>query len=265
MARELFACEIFGPKDLSEHGTGTARFGANGNPYLKLFHQTTIAARAAIEAGKNFRTGPCNIQGTTKRLTNIAYAYFTPLDAVKFDSDLHCIAMASDGKIYLRRDGAPIPKLLPPDWASLFKDDVLVLDVYPGDLKKREESIGIWIDSACLAPQHINAHFERIAYYEIALPFVHRIGTDPKGIVPFDVELTVHSFAGLRVLEYAVVGDCTTLEGLAAPYDEENTQHILKIEMDLKGRTIHEFWFDYQNSDHFLPKNPELQKFEVST
>jgi hypothetical protein len=31
---------------------------------------------------------------------------------------------------------------------------------------------------------------------------------------------------GLKAFNYIVVGDCTTLQGLAAPYDEEDTTQI---------------------------------------
>jgi hypothetical protein len=34
-----------------------------------------------------------------------------------------------------------------------------------------------------------------------------------------------------KTLDYAVVGDGRTLAGLEAPYDEEETEHILKVEI----------------------------------
>jgi len=34
----------------------------------------------------------------------------------------------------------------------------------------------------------------------------------------------------LKLFDYVVIGDATSLEGLKAPYDEENTSQIFKID-----------------------------------
>ena len=61
--------------------------------------------------------------------------------------------------------------------------------------------------------------------------------------------------------DYIVVGDCSTLDGLAAPYDEENTPHVLKIERVNDGRSFVAFWFSNGNTDLFSGKTPEMQEF----
>jgi hypothetical protein len=51
------------------------------------------------------------------------------------------------------------------------------------------------------------------------------------------------------------------VDGVRAPYDEENTLHILKIEFVPEGRNILEVWFTYANKDLFSGRNTEMLKF----
>lgn len=54
-----------------------------------------------------------------------------------------------------------------------------------------------------------------IVYYEIVSPFIYRIVSESNKPKSFD---------------YIIVGDCQTISELEAPYNEENTEEILKIE-----------------------------------
>lgn len=263
---QLFRCEIFGPAELHKYTTGDAEWGLDGAPYLRLFHHTTADACSKIKASGHFRTGPYNIQGTTKQLQNVAYVYFTPLDRITTDGDLRRIAMAPGGIIQLRRDGFIPPTLLMPGWEETYKDDILQLPVYACDPSKREETIEVWIDSTMLAPQHIYRHDEDSSvYFELPHSFIHRVGTEPNRTVVFDGRNRVSHQTGLKAFDYVVVGDCTTLAGLAAPYDEEDTTHIMKIERVPDGKTLLNFWFEFGNQCLYSGQEVEIQEFQSAT
>lgn len=259
---QLFRCRIKGVADLPSFATGDARWGFDGRPYLRLFHHTTACTVPLIIKSGHFRTGAWNIQGSSKQLKNVAYAYFTPLDAIRTDGDLKRIGMSMGGTIALRRDGFTPPPLLVPDNLETFKNDILQLPVYKCDPAKREAHIELWIDAALLAPQHVYRHDEGCAvYYELPHPFIHRVGTEPGQPLVFDPHRRIHDQKGLKRFDYAVVGDCTSLAGLAAPYDEEDTTHLLKVERIPAGTTMLDFWVDRGNEDLFSGKKVELQEF----
>lgn len=259
---QLFKCRIRGPVDLCAFATGRARWEAGHPPYIELFHHTSAATVPAILSSLHFQTSPWNIQGSEKKLKNVGYAYFTPLDAIRTDTDLQKIAMAVGGHLELRRDGFVPPPVLPPDYLTRFGADILRLPVYQCDPSKREACINVWVDASVLAPQHVYRHDEGgPVYYELPHHFIHRIGTTPGGIVVFDAERAIHRQSSLKSFDYVVVGDCRSLEGLAAPYDEEDTTHILKIERAPAGSTVLDYWFAHGNTDLFTGKSIELQEF----
>jgi hypothetical protein len=260
---ELYACRIEGPANLQEFATGDAIWGPEGTPFIRLFHHTTATAQGLILDGKHFRTGDYSIQGTTKKLANVAYAYFTPLDSIQTDNDLQQIAMAKEGEITLMRDGFTPPRVLMSDWKTRFADDILVLPVFPSDLNKREARVDVLVDVAVLGPQQLYRHAQESGvFYAFSHPFIHRVGTNPGARVVFDDQRRITQQANLRKFEYLVVGDCSTLDGLRAPYDEEDTRHIMKFEDVPKGQTILAFWFQRANTDLFSPKSVQLQTFK---
>jgi len=261
---QLFKCEICGPSNIYEYSTGDAEWDEENNLYLRLFHHTTADSCEKIKLSGHFRTSPYNIQGTTKLLQNVSYVYLTPLDKITTDGDLRRIAMAPGGVIQLRRDGFEAPAFLMPGWVEAYKSDILQLPVYPCEPSKRDMSVETWADSATLAPQHIYRHDEDgIVYYELPHAFINRIGAEPKRNVLFDDRNRIHQQPGLKTFDYVVVGDCTTIAGLSAPYDEEDTTHIMKIERIPNGVTMLDFWFLHPNQDHYSGKDIELQKFHV--
>jgi len=263
---QLYRCQITGPVDLQEFATGVAEWGHSDVPYLHLYHHTTADTCPKILASGSFRTSNCNIQGTTKKLNNVAYGYFTPLDEIRYDSDLKMIAMAESGEIQLMRDGFTPPKFFPPNWRQLYKSDILELQVYPCDIKKREAKLDVWVDASVLSPQHVYRHEGNgPVYYEFPHHFIHRIGTTPGQVVVFDSDRRIHQQAGLKTFDYIVVGDCSTLDGLAAPYDEEDTTHMMKVERMVGGKSILNYWFENANQDLYTGKQVEMQEFEKST
>jgi hypothetical protein len=261
----LYECEIIGRDDLLAHATGDACFDAELVPYLRLYHHTTNETRPKLLSSGHFRASDCNIQGTTKRLINVAYVYFTPLNAITTNDDLRKIAMSEDAIIALGRDGASVAEPLLPGEARNHPNDILELDVYPSDPKKREAAIPVWINATILAPQHIYRHQVAgdPAYYEITHEFIQRVGIQPGATLPFDKNGRIDCPASLKVCEYIVVGDCTSLDGLTAPYDEENTTHILKIERVKNDQSFVTFWFSNSNTDLFSGKTPEMQQFKA--
>lgn len=222
----------------------------------------TPEARAAILAAGHFRTSPWNIQGSAKQLTNVGYTYFTPMDALTKPGDLRRVAMDHAGVIQLRRDGFDPPPVLFDNWQTAYANDILELPVYASDPAKRAARIDVWIDAALLAPQHIYRHDEgQGVYFEFPHAFIHRVGADPGGVIQVGGDGSIRPQSGLRTFDYAVVGDCATVKGLAAPYDEEDTTHILKLERLPREKTVHEFWFQNANSDLFSGKVVEMQEF----
>jgi len=257
---QLYKCNILGPPSLASFATGSAEW-IDGLPYLRLFHHTTAKAKRQILDAGHFRSGSYSIQGTTKTLTNVSYAYFTPLDTIRYDSDLKKIAMAQGGKLHLLRDGFERPKLLPPNFLAIYKEDILELPVYPCNPSKREATLAVSIDASILAPQHIYRHEGRIGFYEMPHCFIHRVGTEPGRTVAFDAQGRIHRQSGLKAFDYVVVGDCTTLEGLAAPYDEENTRHVMKVQRLADRHSMLSFWFEHANEPLFANLEVAMQEF----
>lgn len=259
---QLFKCKILGPRCLAEYCTGRAEWGRNGHPYLQLYHHTTTEAKSAILASGYFRAGPYNIQGASKQLVNVSYAYFTPLDSITVDDDLKQIGMATGGVIDLRRDGFNVPHDPSPGWQDKYPDDILQLKVYSCDPAKREAVVDVWINAAVLAPQHLYRHTDgAVVYFEFPHRFIHRVGTKPGQQVDFDENQRIHLQEGLRSFEYIVVGDCGELAGLAAPYDEEHTKHVMKLERMSSGTTMLDFWFANGNRNLFTGKTVAMQEF----
>ena len=92
---ELYRCTFQGPADLEDHATGDSVLSPESVPYLRLLHHTSSDAKQKILASEELWGSKWNIQGTSKTLTNVAYVYFTSLDAVETVDDLNMIAMAS--------------------------------------------------------------------------------------------------------------------------------------------------------------------------
>lgn len=261
---ELYRCRFHGPADLAEYATGDSILVPGRAPFLRLYHHTSRDAKEKIEQSKEFWGSKWNIQGTHKKLKNVAYVYFTALDRVTQSDDLTMIAMASDGKLTFAIDSFEIPKALMPGWEDRHKEQILVLPVYRASTKNRTETLEFDIESSLLAPQHVLRHsplFDDV-WYEIATPFVHRIGIEPSGTLKFSSNRIDYETVQTKRFEYVVVGDATSVEGLAAPYDEEDTRFLLKIERPPAGTNMLAFWFLHGNDELYSGKNVETQDLE---
>jgi hypothetical protein len=252
---ELFTCEIQGPENLKDYCTGT--FEDHDEYHIPLFHHTNKDSCSAILKSKYFRSSTCNFQGTNeKELTNVNYTYFTCIDSIRAPEDLNQIAMASAGKIALLRDnGSPNNP-----------NDIVVLEVYRGSTTNRTHPIKMLIPISLIAPSHLIKHFPfgEPVYYQVMNPFIYRIGLLPGGILPFESGAVKPDPGSLKRFEYVVIGNGTEREGLIAPFDEENTKNILKIQKTNQNSNILEFWFKEGNKDLFTNKDIEFQEFQTN-
>jgi hypothetical protein len=87
------------------------------------------------------------------------------------------------------------------------------------------------------------------------------VGVSPGTALPIVNDVLIAEEAQLERTGYIVVGDATTLDGLAAPYDEEDTQFIMKHEDVPVGSNVFRSWFDHPNADHFSGRRTMAQEF----
>lgn len=261
----LFKCKIEGPLNLEDYATGIGYFAEDMTPYLKLYHHTNEYAKKSILECKYFKPSSWNIQGT-KQLENVGYTYFTCLDSIKHNNDLKQIAMASNGKIELMTDSFDQQFLLLPGWEDKYKNEILSLKVYRESTEDRRASIEMNIDSSILSPQHLYQHKQKSnpVFFQICNPFIYRIGIEPDAVLRFTNNTIEGNDKKTKVFKYVILGDARTIFGLEAPYDEENTTAIAKIEIVNKKSNILNFWFDRSNRDHFSGKDIEFHRFKES-
>lgn len=246
----LFKCRIHGPKNLMDFSTGKGKL-IGGIPFIYLYHHTTPGVKALIEESKNYRGSLWNYQGT-KTLENICYAYFTSLDSILQPQDLVMIAMASDGEIPLMLD---------------ITNKIIKIKVYRENTVNRTGTLKQLIDTTLLMNNHIWMHTHDqldYVYYEICSPFIYRVGLQPETVLLFEEE-TIYRTENIKINDHIVLGDSTTELGLIAPFDEEHTTHIFKIESFYNINTnILKFWFDNNNKDLYTEKKIDRPSFKKS-
>ena len=242
---QLFRCKVAGPPRLEELASGTCTVSADHAVTVDLFHHTSPGTVDAILWSGHFRASAWNIQGT-RELLNVAYAYFTPLPAIRSDQDLRAIAMASDASI----------RLVPTNASSV--GDCPEVKVYRESTWNRRAAIKVAIPSTILAPQHVylKAPFREPVYYEICHPAIARVGVHPGHLIPFDGVRLLPVGDELKQFKYVVLGDADSEEGLMAPYDEESTKSVFLID-DCGGDTIFDGWRRQANSDQMTNRHFE--------
>ncbi len=257
----LFKCIINGPQNLYDYSTGTGCF-YNNIPYLTLYHHTTSEFKSLILKSKTLKPSKWNIQGT-KILTNIHYAYFTCLEKIEKDADLTQIAMASNGVISLIPDNVDLPPILYCHDKEKYKDHILNIKVYRESTYNRNATLKFLISTTILSPKHLWKHLPKdgFAFYEICMPFIFRVGVKPNCSIDID-KLVIDKQEDMETPSYHVVGLATNMVGLEAPFDEENTEYLFKVEPLDSYLNILNFWFDHANKDLYSPKDIDLQKFD---
>ncbi len=95
---QLYRCIFDGPRRIASFAKGQCRRQSSGDFLLRVYHHTTPPNALNINGGGELWSSTWNLAGT-RRLTNVAYGYFTTLASIKSEEDLRLIAMASNGKI----------------------------------------------------------------------------------------------------------------------------------------------------------------------
>ncbi|HNP31242.1 MAG TPA: hypothetical protein PKK23_19505 [Nitrospirales bacterium] len=261
---ELFSCKIKGAIHLPEFATGESRLNELGVPEVALYHHTSNATKPLIEESGHLRGSKWNIQGN-KELLNVHYVYFTCLDQILTQEDLVQIAMAYDGKVHMIRDGFDPPASLSErDLQCKYSSDILELDVYRESTTNRTASIKVFVNSEDLAGQHLLFHRPpgEPAFYEVCKPFIYRVGLPPDGKLPIELATGTAEAGIAKHFGHIVAGDATNVDGLRAPFDEENTEDIFKIERTPDGHSLASFWFEFCNQDHFSAKKVKSYEFK---
>jgi hypothetical protein len=246
---QLYRCQVTTDHSPAQLAVGRARRHPDRGLEVRLFHHTSRDFLAAIQASGHLRGSAWNYQGTRK-LANVAYAYFTSLRSIGTEDDLQSIAMASRGKLALRLDS---------NSGGLAPD--LVLDVYRASTRDRKATLPLWVTCDAISTPHIWQHAGPPVVYEIAHPWIFRVGLHPGAVLDFAAGVAIPDPAVLRRFDYAVIGDCTAVSGLKAPFEEEDTTHTFAVQ-DLSGTDVFTFWRSHANSmlhrdpsdpQHFLP------------
>jgi hypothetical protein len=233
---QLYACRISSAVNPTPFRAGRWRRRPDGGVDLPLYHHTTRANKKSIVTSQEIWGSAWNFQGD-KKLLNCSYAYFTSLRRIESRHDLQRIGMASDGRLLLRLDQTPTG--LPPD---------AVLDVYRESTENRQHGVSLWVPAEHIAPTHVWMHKTSLVEYELAHPWIYRVGLVPAGHYRFAGNKASDGQPDLKRFRQVVIGDCQTTGGLAAPYDEEDTSETFLLE-NLAGATVFDFWLEHANQE----------------
>lgn len=247
---QLYRCVVEGPSRLVRYASGRCRPRADGDFDILLLHITNPAAFAGIRSSGELRSSRWNLQGT-RELINVAYAYLTSLPSITSEEDLRRIAMSSDGAIRMQTT------------SNRAREETLVLSVYRENTKGRTARLPVTVASNLLAPPHLLIHrpLGDQAYYEVICPEIYRVGVQPGVSLGYASGTATIDSGELKRFDYVVVGDASTVEGLAAPFDEEETKEIVHTELLDTGTDLFDFWLAHQNSDQIPNRRPEPRNF----
>lgn len=249
---QLFECEIYAPADIEDYTSGTYKT-INDKIYLQLYHHTDEVGFNGITGSKALWSSKWNYKGS-KECINYHFAYFTHIPKIKYSNDLITVAMSSEGKIDYMIDSLVLQKSVPPDYRTRFEKSIYVANVYRSTTKDRDESISFLIPVESLDVKHIYLHHQgNLFFYETCFPYIHRIKLQPNSVLPFNDDYIIENNSSIVHSDYSIIGDARIKDGLAAPFEEEETKYIFKIE-DCGSESIHDFWFSHENSDLFSGK-----------
>lgn len=217
---------------------------------LLLFHHTNEVAEKNINESEELWSSGWNIQGN-KKLENIGYCYFTSIKQIENEDHLQKIAMSQSGVAHFLPTNTPYRL----EFAS-------ALPVPIRTPSHMDRSLGFWVDVQIISPNHIWLHrpMSEPAYYEIVLPHVYRVGVNPGCTLPISEKRIGGDPAKTKALKYIVVGDASIPEGLIAPYHEEETLSLAKIDDIPEGSEIIQRWHEKQNSYLYREMSIELAK-----
>lgn len=235
---QLYRCRFEGPRQIARSASGLCRPLPDGDFGLRLFHHTTTASAAKIRASGALWSSPWNLAGT-RELKNVAYTYFTSLPRIRTEEDLRRIAMASSGKVELQTT------------SERRLEAVLSLEVYRGATRDRTAALPFEVATALIAPPPVLLHPSigvQPAYYEVVGPEIVRVGVEPGAVLPINAGVVTRVASDEKTFNYLVLGDASQTDGLAAPYNEEETKSVVHLEL-LADQDVFDFWLSHQNED----------------
>lgn len=217
---------------------------------ILLYHHTNAGAEQGIRDSQELWSSPWNIQGS-KRLENVGYCYFTSLPRIRSEMHLREVAMSTLGVAHFLPTNAP--------YSAEFASALPVPKRTPKDM---DRSLGFWVNIENVSPSHVWLHRPWIkpAYYEVVLPRVYRLGVNPGYRLPLVGKRVAVDRAEAKLLKYVVVGDASSPEGLAAPYSEEETLLLAKIDDLPTGMEIIGRWQEKKNTSLFPAMDVELAR-----
>lgn len=256
---QLFECEIYGPKDIEEYICGEYK-NIDNKIYLKLFHHTNEAGFEGISSSKSLRSSKWNYRGS-KVCVNHHFGYFTHIPEMKYSNDLITIAMSSKGKMDYVIDSFVYPRVMPSNYRKRFEKSIYTAKVYRSTTLDRKQAISFFIPVENIDIKHIYMHHQgNLVFYEMCFPYIHRIKLKANSVLSFNDEYVIDEDDSIVNSDYSIIGDARFKKGLAAPFEEEETKFIFKIE-DCGTESIQDFWFSYSNKDLFTEK--VVEKLEL--
>jgi hypothetical protein len=227
---------------------------------VTLYHHTSKPKKESIKKSGAFWPSSWNIQGTEKKLVNIGYVYFTPLPQIANTDDLKLIAMASDGELHLMVDDFEPPRIVTQEIIEANSENILRLAVYRASTHDRTARLAFEIETSLLNSQHLLRHAPRNkpVWYEVITPFIQRVGLEPGANLGFSSHVLMEAEVPAKRFDYVVIGDARTVDGLAAPFNEEEAGHIVKFEQLHKEPDLLRSWFKHGNTDRYSGMNVEM-------
>ena len=102
-----------------------------------------------------------------------------------------------------------------------------------------------------------DAHDQPV-YFEAAHQKIFRVGIESGTLLHFERDKITVATASPKYFDYAVLGYAVTVEGLIAPFDEEDTRELFKVE---RCSDLFAFWTSHPNEDLYTPNRVDLQAF----
>ncbi|GGF58719.1 hypothetical protein GCM10011332_10380 [Terasakiella brassicae] len=218
---------------------------------LKLYHHTNDAGKKGITTSKEIWGSKTNIQGNPV-LQNIEYGYFTSLGTINNEMDLMSIAMSGEGIAGFLPTNAPN--------APAYGTFITVPTKQPTELS---QTLWFWVDCELIAPNHLWFHrpIGEMPHYELVLPNVYRVGIKPSATLPFTGKFLTLNDQNRKVFNYVIVGDADAYNGLIAPFNEEESECIGKVQLIGDCDDIISTWKKLANTDQFSGRNVEMVQF----
>jgi hypothetical protein len=235
---QLYRCRFEGPRQITRSASGLCRPLSDGDFGLRLYHHTTPTSAGKIRASGELWSSPWNLAGT-RELKNVAYTDFTSLPRIQSEEDLRRIAMASGGKVELQTT------------SERHLEALLSLDVYRGATRDRTATLAFEVPTTLIAPPPLLLHpltGIQPAYYEVVGPEIVRVGVTPGATLPIKTGVVMRAAGDEKAFSYLVLGDASEIDGLAAPYNGEETKSVVHLE-PLADQDVFDFWRAHQNED----------------